>query len=106
MNEQLDIKIKARTGGGLRPYRIVCEKCHEYDPLIDMKRIDMTDHNMRKSLFRYTFVTPIQACVELNLIRIYTFKAQHESSCKKATFRIDEDEMTSLVENYLMGGVS
>jgi hypothetical protein len=104
MSKSLDINIKSRTTGALRPYRIVCEKCNEYDALIDLKRIDMTNYNMRRSLFRYTFVTPVQACVELNLIRAYTFRLRHESSCKKATFRVDEDEGANLIE--VIGGVA
>lgn len=101
MNERLDIRIKARQIG-MKPYRIVCEKCNEYDALIDLNRIDTTSKMMNESLFRHTFVTPIMALIELNMIRMYTFKIRHESSCKRATFRVEDDDMRAI----LMGGVS
>jgi hypothetical protein len=87
------------------PHRITCSVCGQYRPLIDFRRIDMTNPLLGVSLFRHSFVTAFQALMEVNLLRAWAFEYDHKRYCgKKAVCRVEQAELT-MDERMLMADV-
>jgi hypothetical protein len=72
---------------------IECSMCGQSAELIDFRRIDITNPAMKQSLFRHALVSPLQALMEVNLLRSWTFEYDHKRYCgKKAVCRVVEGD--------------